>query len=179
MTHTRLKAAFLAAASLTAASIAAAPATAAAPTEPVAVEHILAAQSHEEERVSSILASKHLGFGAAALAALAGLVRLVGLRRLKTAAAATARAAGKAAAAGAQASLEAAKSVARAASSPLRFFLALAGLGLFALTGVGFYDVEWLGGLLVGAAMASLVLIGAAKTQKAFAFNRQRRRVND
>ncbi|MCB2112527.1 MAG: hypothetical protein KDD85_03160 [Parvularculaceae bacterium] len=185
MTHMRIKTALLAAVSLTAASIAAAPANAAAlaepaaPVEPAAIELVLAPTHHDEERAGPVIGAKRLGFAAAALAAFAGLARIIGFKRLKTAAISGARIAGKTAAAGARASMTAVKAAARAASSPLRFFLALAGLGVFALAGVGFYDVEWLGGLFVGALMAILVAHGAARTKKALAPIRRRRGVND
>lgn len=179
MTHARMKTAFLAAASLTAASMAIAPAIAATPMEPVAIEHVIVAPDHEAERAGPAINARGIGIAAAALAALAGLVRLVGLRRLKSAAIAAATASGKVVAAGADATVAVVKTAARAVSSPLRFLLLMAGLGLFALTGLGLYDIEWAGGLIVGAAMTGLALLGAARTKKVFAFNRSRSRLND
>ena len=178
MTHKRLKTAFLAAASLTSAAVATAPAVA-APIEPVAIVHAVAAADHDAERTAPAVTLKRVGFGAAALAALMGLVRLVGVRRLKAAATATAQATMQATGRAVSAGAAAAKEVARAVSSPFRFLLLVAGVGIFALTGVGLYDVEWAGGLVVGAALAALAMIGAQRTRKAFAFSRSRSRVNN
>ncbi|MEO1136248.1 MAG: hypothetical protein AAFW68_06505, partial [Pseudomonadota bacterium] len=102
---------------------------------------------------------------AAAAGALAGLVKLIGARRVADAisegAVKTARAAGGAA-------NVAARAVGRTVSSPLRFLAVLFGLALFALTGAGLYDVEWILGLVSGAALAGVSLFGVLKTRKLF-----------
>ena len=61
----------------------------------------------------------------------------------------------------------AAKTVGRAVSSPLRGLALIAGLGVFALFGVGLYDVEWLGGMIVGALMAGGGALGLHKALRA------------
>ena len=177
-TSLRLKTALLAAASLTAASIAVAQASDAAPIEPVAIEHAVHVADHEADRAGPDVTAKKLGIAALGAAAIAGFARLIGWRRVKAAAAATTRFAGEAASAGVAATAAAARAVGRAVGSPIRFALFFASLGLFALTGVGLYDVEWMGGIVVGAIGAASLLIGAREARKAFAFKRKSARVN-
>jgi hypothetical protein len=169
----RLKTALFAAASLTAATAAMAAADArAAPMEPVAVEHAVVAADHDADRVSSPIGAKRAGLAALATAALAGLARLVGFRRIRKAAEKTLETAGNAAAAGIAATSAAARTVARAVASPIRFIAALTLFAIIALVGVGLYDVEWAGGLVVGALTAATVLLGARRARKAFAGSR-------
>lgn len=82
---------------------------------------------------------------------LAGIIRLIGARRaikaVSKAAQVTAR--GAATAAG-----DVAKAAGRLAGGPLRWAAGLFGLGLFILLGVGLYDIEWIAGLVIGAAIA-------------------------
>ena len=100
---------------------------------------------------------------AAAAALAAGLVKLIGARKV---ARAVSDGAGVAARATASAASGAAKTVGRAVSSPLRGLLMIAGLGMVALFGVGLYDVEWLGGLIVGALMAGAGALGLRKAAR-------------
>ncbi len=90
--------------------------------------------------------------------ALAGLIKLLGpskiLRAAGEGAAAAARVSGRAAA-------SAGKAVFSVARKPLRFLGLSAGLGLFALTGVWIYDIEWLGGMIAGGALAGLSVYAA------------------
>lgn len=159
----RLKTALLAAASLTAASVAVAHAADAAPVEPVAIEHAVQSADHDQDRASPTVIAQKVGLAAALTAGLAGLARLIGFRRLKKVAAATAVAAGKAASAGVAATATAAKAVAKAVASPFRYVLLLASLAAAALAGVGLYDVEWAGGLVFGALLATTIMVGARK----------------
>ena len=104
--------------------------------------------------------AKRAALIAIAAGALTGLISLLGPRRVwrrlkritKQAANVTSKAAGAAAGA-----------VAKAARSPLRWLAWTAGLVVFALTGVGFYDIEWIGGMIAGVGLASLAAIGLGK----------------
>lgn len=175
----RFKAALLAAASLAAASAVLAVADArAAPFEPVAIEHAAISLDHDADRVSSPNSIQKAGLAALATAALAGLMRLIGFGRIKKAAQVSMEAAGNAAAAGISATANAAKAVVRAAASPFRFMAALAGFAIIALFGAGLYDVEWAGGLVFGALIATTALLGARRARKALVDLAQFRRVN-
>lgn len=159
----RLKAALLAAISLTAASVAVAHAADAVPVEPVAIEHAVQSADHDQDRASPAVIAQKVGLAAALAAGLAGLARLIGFRRLKKVAAATAVAAAKVASAGAAATATAVKAVGKAVASPFRYLMLLASLAVAALAGVGLYDVEWAGGLIFGAALATTAMLGARK----------------
>lgn len=164
-TSSRIKTALLAAVSLTAASVAVAHAANPAPVEPVTIEH--AVQSADQDALNATErpgAVKGWALGGLLAAALAGIARLIGFRKIGAAATSTARVAG-----------DAAKAVVRAASSPLRFVLLIAGLALVAFAGVGFYDLEWTAGLILGAFIAATVLLGARRMQKSLAIGQSRR----
>lgn len=171
----RLKTALLAAASLTAATVAIAHQADAAPYEPVAIEHAAASVDHDADRDANQggvpAAAGKIGIAAAAAAAavFAGLLRLIGLDRLKAAVSAAANGLVEAARAGVAVTAAASKAVIRAASSPLRFVAMVAGLSAIGFAGIGFYDLEWAGGLVVGAAAASLVFLGAGRLRKQLA----------
>ncbi|MEX6633300.1 hypothetical protein ABFZ84_07030 [Hyphococcus sp. ECK-19] len=111
------------------------------------------------------LSAKKWALVMAAAGALAGLVKLIGARRVADAIASgtvkTAKVAAKAA-------TSTAKAVGRTVSSPLRFLAVLFGLALFALTGIGIFDVEWIGGLLSGAAMTAVGMFGVVKMRNIF-----------
>ena len=165
------KAAMLAAASVLAASAALSPAGAAdfdAAAQPatIAVEAPLAhAADHADEAAAAQkIGPKKWALIAAAAAALAGLVKLVGARKVADMVAESAVKTARAAASGASAAV---KTVGRAVASPFRFLALLFGLALFALTGAGLYDVEWIGGLLSGAALAGAAFFGLWKTRRA------------
>ncbi len=164
------KAALLAAVSVLAASAAlspagasdfdpaAYPATAAVESAPV-IAH--AADHADAEKTMS---AKKWALLAAMAGALAGLVQLIGARRVADA---ITEGAVRAARVTAGAASGAARAVGRTLSSPLRFLALLFGLALFALTGIGLFDVEWIGGLLSGAALTGAGLYGMWKTRRA------------
>jgi len=99
---------------------------------------------------------------AVALGALGWLVKLLGPKKVLRAVEKTAEATVKATAA---ASGAAAKTVGRALRSPLRALAWIAGVVLFALTGVGLYDVEWIGGMIAGAALAGAAAWSVARAR--------------
>ncbi len=98
---------------------------------------------------------------AVALGALGWLVKLLGPKKVLRAAKKTADATVKASAA-------AAKTAVRAVRSPLRYLAWTAGLILFALTGVGLYDIEWIGGLVAGAALSGIAAFSAMRARSLF-----------
>lgn len=172
-TTRKAKIAMLAASSLVAAAAALGPVQASdfdAAAYPAVVEAPMAAPdiAHAADHAdrTAMTPAKRWTLIAIAAGALAGIVRLVGAKKLL-------RAAGKGAAATARVSAKAAsaavKVVGRAAASPLRFAALMTGLALFALTGVGLYDIEWIGGLIAGAAMTGLAAYGFMKMRKALA----------
>lgn len=134
-------------------------------TAPIVIEN-----SHIDDATKSMPASQKLGLLAIGAAALAGLVRLIGARKL---AAAVTQGAVGAAKFTVKTGVKAAKLVGATFASPLRFAGVMAGLALFALTGIGFYDVEWIFGLMVGALLMGGSAYGVARTRKAFAFARR------
>jgi hypothetical protein len=168
-TGRKIRNAMLAAASAMAASAALAPAGANdfdAAAQPAVAEIQLvpvdmAATAHTEDKTP--ITPKKWALIAAAAGALAALVKLIGARRVAEAvtdgAVRAVRVTGKAASGVASA-------VGRSVASPLRFLAALFGLVLFALTGVGLFDLEWIGGLLSGAALAGAGLYGFIKTRR-------------
>ena len=164
------KAALMAAASLLAATAVFSPATASdfdlvAHPAIVSVE-ATAPITHAGDHVSENkpISAKKWALLAIAAGALAGLVKLIGLRRV-------AEAVAEGAAQTARVALSAASGAARVAgrtfASPLRFLAVLLGLALFALTGIGLFDIEWIGGLVSGAALTGAGLYGVWKTRKA------------
>ena len=102
---------------------------------------------------------------AAAAGVLAGLVKLVGARKIARVAVATA---GRAAKISAEAAAGAARVTGRVFASPVRFIGVMAGLALFSLTGLWLFDLEWLGGLLAGFALAGGFFLSAAKIRGFF-----------
>ncbi len=155
-----LKAALLAAASLAAVSASAAPMPAA---DPAPMEHavVIAAHDEAESRAADTAVRGWLAGGAVA-AALAGLIRLFGWSRI-------AAALGKVGNAVAAAPAAAVRYAGEAIKSPLRALLIIGGLSLFALTGVGLYDVEWLAGLATGATLVLAGLVGFRQFGRLFA----------
>lgn len=163
MNARKSKIALMAASSLLAASAALAPAGAAdfdAAAYPATVE--APSVAHAADHADQQSKAPRWALIAIAAGALAGLVKLIGARRLL-------RAAGKGAAVTAKAAGKAVRAAARPFASPLRFAALMAGLSLFALTGVGLYDVEWVGGLIAGAALTGFSAFGAWKVRKALA----------
>lgn len=163
--------ALLAAASVVAASAALQPASAsdfdvawhAAATEIEAGDAGPAAADHGAEKPA--IGGKKWVLLVAAAGALAALVKLIGAKRVADV---VSEGAVYAARATAKTASGAARAVGRTVSSPLRFLAILFGLALFALTGVGLYDIEWIGGLLSGAALAGAGLYGFLKTRRIF-----------
>jgi hypothetical protein len=156
-----LKSAMLAAASFAALG-AATPASANAPIEPIAVEHAMAADHADPEARAAAKAVNGWLLGGAVAAALAGLVRLFGWSRISAALR-------KAGAVAASAPAAAVRVVGEAVKSPLRSLAIIGGLSLFALTGVGFYDVEWAAGLATGAALTLAGVVGVRRIGHLFA----------
>lgn len=161
------KAALLAAVSVIAASAALSPAGAsdfdpAARPATIAVEAPIAhAADHADEQKP--VSPKKWALLAVAAGALAGLVKLVGARRVAKIVTEGAVRTARVAAAGASVAV---KAVGKAVSSPLRFLAVLFGLALFALTGAGLYDVEWIAGLISGAVLAGAGFYGLWKTRR-------------
>ncbi|WP_425408031.1 hypothetical protein [Hyphococcus sp.] len=164
--------AFLAAASALAATAALHPATAAdfdAVAHPATIEiqavdtGAAVAADHGEEKAA--IGAKKWALLATAAGALAALVKLIGANRVAKTVTAGAASAARVTA---RTASGAARVMGRTLSSPLRFLMVLFGLALFALTGVGLYDIEWIGGLLSGAALAGAGLLGFMKTRQFF-----------
>lgn len=97
---------------------------------------------------------------AVAAGALAGLVKLIGGQKIVES---VKEAAPKAAKAAKNAAGKAARAAGSAIRSPLLFLAVLAGLAVFALTGVGLYDIEWIGGMAAGIALAGVSEFGLSK----------------
>ena len=162
------KAAMMAAVSVIAASAALSPAGA-SDFDPVVSPATIAVEAPVAHAVDHADEQKPIGAKkwtllAVAAAALAGIVKLVGARRVAEIVTEGAVRTARVAATGASVS---AKAVGRAVSSPLRFLAVLFGLGLFALTGIGLFDVEWIAGLISGAALSGAGLYGLWKTRRA------------
>lgn len=148
----------------------------AAPSNPAAAptEIVVPAAHVGDEAVSGAGVIVKLGLAAAATAALAGLVRAIGAGRILGWLRAAAPAAKKAAGAALKVPVAAARAVGRAAASPLRFALAMAGLGLLAFSGLSLFDLEWAGGLFVGGALVVLIWMASGRTQRLYVAIRQR-----
>jgi len=166
----KTRAALLAAASVLAASAALTPASASV-FDPVAYPATveIAAPVHTSHAAVDAGENAHnsarkWALVAAAAGALAGLVKLIGARRVAEIVTDGAVRTARAAATGVAV---AARAVGRAAASPLRVLALFFGLSLFALTGVGLYDIEWIGGLVSGAALMALVAWSMWKTRMA------------
>ncbi|WP_395074208.1 hypothetical protein [Hyphococcus sp.] len=164
------KAALMAAASLLAASAALSPATAST-MDPAAHPAIVSVEAtapiaHAGDHASENkpLSPKKWALLAVAAGALGWLIKLIGARRVADA---VAEGAVKTARVAASAASGALKVVGRTFASPLRFLGVMFGLALFALTGVGLFDAEWIGGLISGAALMGAGLYGVLKTRKA------------
>ncbi len=165
----KMKAGFLAAASVMAATAALSPAGASdidpvATPATIAVEAPVAHAVDHGDQDKTPVGAKKWALLAAAAGALAGLVQLIGARKVADA---VTEGAVKTARVAASTASGAARAVGRTVSSPLRFLAALFGLALFALAGIGLYDVEWLGGLVSGALLAGATLFGMWKTRLA------------
>lgn len=162
MTRTpSLKTALLAAASLAAAGAATAPTASAAPFGPAPYEVVAPAVQDVAAAHGDDVVVKRWIAGGAIAGALAGLIHLIGWPRI----AAALRQAGGTAVATTTAAARYAASVVR---SPFRFVAVMGGLSLFALVGVGFYDVEWLAGLATGMAIAVVAAVGVRRLSQFF-----------
>jgi hypothetical protein len=164
------KAALMAAASLFAATAALSPAGASdmGPASHPAIVSVEApaplAHAGDQAGEAQPLSAKKWALLAVAAGSLAWLVKLIGARRV---AAAVAEGAVRTARVAARAASGAVKVVGRTFASPLRFLAVMFGLALFALTGIGLFDIEWIGGLISGAVLTGAGLYGVWKTRKA------------
>ena len=173
MDNTRkTKVALMAAASLLAGAAALSPASAsdvdqaAFPTTIEApVVHAGADQAVDQGDKDKAVTARQWALLAAAAGALAGLVKLIGARKIVRVAG---KAAGKAARISGKAAAGAGRVVGRAVASPLRFAALMTGLAVFSLTGLWLFDLEWMGGLIAGAAMAGVGAYGVMKTRGIF-----------
>ena len=160
------KAAMLAVASVMAASAALSPAGA-SDLDPVAYPQVVsveASAAHADEAAQNQkIGPKRWALLAAAAASLAALTKLIGARRMGEIVREGAVRTARATATGTKAAV---RTVGRAVSSPFRFLAILFGLALFALTGIGLFDVEWIGGLLSGAGLVGAGLYGMWKTKR-------------
>ncbi len=103
---------------------------------------------------------------------LAALVKLIGANRVANMAAAAGPALRKSADVLAAAPRAAAKAVGSAVASPLRFVFLVGGLAMIGFTGVGIYNLEWAGGLAVGAGLTALTWLGSSKLKNVFRLKR-------
>ncbi len=171
-----LKSALLAAASLSAAGVmATADAQGATPeAEPSAlVETVAVAGEAAAAPAEKGWAGKVGVFAAIALGAAAGLMRW---KHFKPVADAVVRAAPHVAKAAGVAARTSAKVIKTAGvkvggwlGGPLRRIAVLAGLFVAAIAGVGFYNIEWAGGMLVGGGLVAAAWRGSAGVKRAFA----------
>ncbi|MEZ5892892.1 MAG: hypothetical protein R3C58_07080 [Parvularculaceae bacterium] len=161
------KAALLAAVSALAASAALAPAHAAVdPAGYPAIVEVAAPVHHAADQADhdNAMSPKKWALLAIAAGALAGIVRLVGARRVVEVVAAGAAKTAEVAVAATAATV---KAVGGAAASPLRYLSLALGFALFVLTGADFTHLDWLGGVLSGAALTAYGLYGMWKTRRA------------
>lgn len=122
---------------------------------------VAAAQTDEKPAIGA----KKWALVVAAAGALAALVKMIGAKRVAETVTAGAVSAARATA---RTASGAARIVGRTVLSPLKFLAVLFGLALFALTGIGLFDIEWIGGLLSGAALAGAGVYGFLKTRRIF-----------
>lgn len=115
---------------------------------------------HTDQKASSM--TKRLGLIGLAGGILAILVKLVGMNKIMRLIKGSARRAAKVASATADATVGAAARVLR---SPLRYAAWAAGLFLFAITGISVFDLEWVGGIIVGASLTGILSLGLWKTR--------------
>ncbi len=166
-TTRNVKMAMMAASALIAAAAAMTPAHASdfdAAAYPPVVEATVVAHAADQADQKSQNKTEKIALFAIGAGVVAALIRIIGAKKILRAAKETtvqaARVSGKVAG-------QAAKAVSRAIASPMRFALLISGLALFALTGVGLYDIEWIGGLVAGAAMTGVGAYGVIKTRMA------------
>ncbi|MEM9495019.1 MAG: hypothetical protein AAGA09_03370 [Pseudomonadota bacterium] len=108
-------------------------------------------------------AAKRFALLAVAAGALAGIVKLLGARKIAKTVGDSAVRVGKAASSAAGGAAEAVGAVVK---SPLRRLGLLLGLAVFALTGIGIYELEWLGGLAAGFAIAVVGATGLGRLKR-------------
>lgn len=149
-----------------AASAAGSASTATAPTYLVD-ERPAATADAAIDAATAPVSGRKVALWAAAAGVLALLARLIGWRKVAASVAAAGPVIARTASAIAKAPMAAARAVAGAVMSPVRFGLLLAAGALFAFTGVWLLDAEWTGGLLVGASLATLALFGVQKSRAA------------
>lgn len=156
----KFKSALLAASVLAAAGAGAAHAADHEAYAPPASHVMVVDTIHESEAAAVPAIAKKVGLAAMATAALAAFYRLIGGERLKRwmgPAGPVVAGAARTVAAGAA---KAAQAVGDTVKKPVRSLLLFAGLGIFALTGVNFLDIEWTAGLILGAATVAIAWAG-------------------
>jgi hypothetical protein len=160
--HSRLKTALLAAASLTTAG--AATHSVAAEPAPASAIVMTTHQAAEETRAPIAPTAKTVGLAALGAAALGFAAHLLGRERLTRYA--------KAAVAAPAAALRA---VGSAISEPVRHLLALSLFAAIGFVGVGIFNLEWAGGLVIGAGFVALAWVGASRVGAAIRVRRGNR----
>lgn len=163
-----VKRTLLAASAIAAAGMAAS-AHAAPAYEPAPIEIAAPVAHAADEAKAEPAVIKKIGIAAGLTAGLAALVHLIGLKRVAGWLNKGAPVAAKAAQAMVAVPVAAAKAIGRAAVSPLRVVMLAVGLGVFSLTGLSLFDVEWAGGLAAGAAMVALAWFISGRARRAFA----------
>ena len=125
-------------------------------------ELVMPIADHADQKASPL--ANRLGLIGLAGGILAVLVKLIGVNKVMRVIKGSARKAAKVATATAEATVGAAARVMR---SPLRYVAWTAGLFLFAITGISVFDLEWVGGLIVGASLSGILCLGLWKTRLA------------
>lgn len=108
-------------------------------------------------------ATRNLLLGGAAAGILALLAKIIGFKRIRVAAGKAGPAIARAARSAVEVPGAAVRFVSSKVASPVKSLVVFASLGMTAFFGVGFYDVEWLGGLVIGAAMVAMTWAATGK----------------
>ncbi|MGF1543159.1 MAG: hypothetical protein ACFB00_01400 [Parvularculaceae bacterium] len=152
-------------------------ATAASPAPAVDAAPVAVATTLEESVTEAVAAidlaapvadRRRLLLAVAAFATLALIARLGGFRWVSAASAAVGPAAGRAGRMVAAASGKAVRAAVRVAEKPLRAVALFGGLAAFAFFGFALFDLEWLGGVILGGAFVVGVRRVVAKAARAF-----------
>jgi hypothetical protein len=159
----RFKTALFAAASLTAVGGMAGHAALAEPHPASAIVLSTHQVAADEERAPLPPTAKTVGLAALAAAAFGFALQFLGAERV-------ARLAKAAVAAPAAA----ARAIGSAIGEPVRFVLAITLLAALGFAGLGLFNLEWAGGLAVGAGFVALIWAGATRFRAALASRRAR-----
>ena len=157
----KLKIAMLAATSLLTTALALAPANAGvldAAAFPATIEAPIVAHSSDQVDRDNTPA-KRAALIAVALGALGWLVKLLSSKKML-------RVVEKTVQASLKVSADGAKSVLRVTRSPLQAFAWIAGFILFAMVGIGLYDIEWTGGLIVGCSLTGIAAFSTLRARE-------------